>query len=83
MHYSFLKVANIGLVNYLPLPNYLKALPNKPFEYMACNLPMVMSNFADWQRIFEECALQLIEEKYSWENESKKLLDVYEELRKE
>jgi glycosyltransferase involved in cell wall biosynthesis len=114
-HYSFLKVANIGIVNYLPLPNHLKALPNKPFEYMACTLPMVMSNFPYWQEIFEECALfahpcnpediadkilyllsnpdkakqfgergrQLIEEKYSWENESKKLLKAYEQLYRE
>ena len=114
-HYSYLKVANIGIVNYLPLPNHLKALPNKPFEYMACALPMAMSNFADWQRIFKESALfvdpyspediadrilylldnpdiakqfgdrarQLVRDEYSWENESKKLLNVYEELCKE
>jgi len=112
IHYSYLKVADIGIVNYLPLPNHLKALPNKPFEYMACTLPMIMSNFADWQRIFKECAVfadpygsediadkilyllenpdkakqfgergrQLVREEYSWENESKKLLKVYEEL---
>ncbi|MHC4436745.1 MAG: glycosyltransferase family 4 protein [Planctomycetota bacterium] len=114
-HYSYLKAANMGIINYLPLPNHIKALPNKPFEYMACALPMAMSNFADWQRIFKECALfsdpcssediaerilylldnpdkakqlgdrgrQLVTEKYSWENESKKLIKVYEELYKE
>jgi len=56
-HYSFIKLANIGIVNFLPLPNQQNALPNKPFEYMACSLPMVMSNFPYWQEIFKECAL--------------------------
>jgi len=115
MHYSFLKISSVGLINYLSLPNQIRALPNKPFEYMACSLPMVMSNFPYWQKIFEECALfanpynpediadkilyllsnpdkakqfgergrQLIEEKYSWENESKKLLKAYEQLYRE
>jgi glycosyltransferase involved in cell wall biosynthesis len=55
--YSFLKVANVGLVNFFPLPNQERAMPNKPFEYMACSLPMVMSNFPYWQEIFGECAL--------------------------
>ncbi|MBA7652869.1 hypothetical protein ES703_60708 [subsurface metagenome] len=56
-HYSFIKIANIGLVIFLPLPNQERAMPNKPFEYMACSLPMVMSNFSYWQEIFSECAL--------------------------
>ncbi|RKX54555.1 MAG: glycosyltransferase family 1 protein [Thermotoga sp.] len=111
-HYSFIKMANIGVINFLPLPNQQKAMPNKPFEYMVCSLPMIMSNFSYWQGIFGECALfansynpkdiaekilylldnpdeakrlgnngrKLIEEKYSWENESKKLLGVYKKL---
>ncbi|MCK4795649.1 MAG: glycosyltransferase family 4 protein [Desulfobacteraceae bacterium] len=56
-HYSFIKIANIGLINFLPLPNQERAMPNKPFEYMTCSLPMVMSNFPYWQEIFGECAL--------------------------
>ena len=56
-HYSFIKVANIGVINFLPLPNQQKAMPNKPFEYMACLLPMIMSNFPYWKEIFGECAL--------------------------
>jgi len=111
-HYSFIKVANVGVINFLPLPNQQKSMPNKPFEYMACSLPMVMSNFPYWQKIFGECALfansydpkeiaekilylldnpdkakklgskgrKLIEEKYSWEIEQKKLLDIYEKV---
>ncbi|MHC4542994.1 MAG: glycosyltransferase family 4 protein [Planctomycetota bacterium] len=111
-HYSFIKIANIGLVNFLPLPNQERAMPNKPFEYMACSLPMIMSNFSYWQGIFSECALfvnpydpediaekvlylldnpdeakklsdegrELIEKKYNWEAEQRKLLDVYKKV---
>jgi len=111
-HYSFIKVANIGVINFLPLPNQQKAMPNKPFEYMACSLPMIMSNFPYWQKIFGECALfanpydpkdiaekifylldnldkakklgnngrRLVEEKYSWEAEQRRLLDIYERV---
>jgi glycosyltransferase involved in cell wall biosynthesis len=110
--YKHLKGADIGISILYPIKNYVTSLPTKTFEYMACSLPVVMSDFPYWQRIFEECALfadpyspediadrilylldnpdkakqfggkgrQLIEEKYSWENESKKLLKVYEEL---
>ncbi len=56
-HYSFMKIANIGLINFLPFPNQERAMPNKPFEYMACSLPMVMSHFPYWREIFGECAL--------------------------
>jgi len=79
---------------------------------MACSLPVVMSNFPYWQKIFKGYALftnpydpkdiaekilylldnpneakkmggrgrKLIEEKYSWETESKKLLEMYNNL---
>jgi len=113
-HYAFIKITNIGIANYLPVPNSRRSMPNKPFEHMACSLPMVMSNFPYWKEIFGECALfanpydpkdiaekilnllnnldkakilgnngrKLIEEKYNWEIESKKLLEVYEKLLK-
>lgn len=55
--FSMMKVSDIGVVTFLPLPNHIEALPNKPFEYMACNLPIVMSNFSSWQDIFNRCAL--------------------------
>ncbi len=40
-----------------PIERYMVGLPIKVFEYMACSLPMVMSNFSYWQEIFSECAL--------------------------
>ncbi|PKP62047.1 glycosyl transferase [Candidatus Atribacteria bacterium HGW-Atribacteria-1] len=110
--YSFMKFSDIAIINFLPAGNNLKAGPNKIYEYMACSLPIVMSNFPYWKGMFKECALfadpyipkdiaekvlylldtpdeakkmgrrgrKLIEEKYSWEAESKKLLEMYENL---
>jgi len=112
--YSYMKIADIGISILYPAKNYVTSLPVKAFEYMACSLPMVMSNFPYWKEIFEDCALfanpydpkdiagkilyllnnpdkakklgnngrKLIEEKYNWEKESKKLLKVYERLTK-
>jgi len=110
--YSFMKFSNIGIINFLPVENNLKAGPNKIYEYMACSLPIVMSNFPYWQKIFKGYAIftnpydpkdiaekisylldnpkeakkmgergkKLVEEKYSWETESKKLLEMYNNL---
>jgi len=89
-------------------------MPNKMFEYMIAELPIIASNFLLWREIVEKnnCGIcvnpldpkeiaeaieYLIEhpdearkmgengrkavlEKYNWENESKKLLEIYEEL---
>ncbi|MDP8219033.1 MAG: glycosyltransferase [Candidatus Theseobacter exili] len=107
--YQYLRKANIGIVTLLPEENYLRALPTKAFEYMACGLPLVMSDFPYWREIFGECAVfadpenprdiakkikylidnphiakelgqkgrYLVETKYNWENESKKLITLY------
>jgi len=112
--YSYMKASDIGIVIFLPEPNHITALPNKIFEYMTAELPIVASNFSLWKEIIEgnHCGIcvnpldpkeiaraieYLIEhpeeakkmgengrkavlEKYNWENESKKLLDVYKGL---
>jgi len=112
--YKYMKISNIGISMLHPVKNYLTSLPVKAFEYMACSLPIIMSNFPYFQKNFKECALfvtpfdfkdiakkvlyfldnpdkakkngkrgrKLIEEKYSWEAESKKLLEMYEGLLK-
>jgi len=109
---SRLKISKVGISILYPVKNYLTSLPVKTFEYMACSLPVVMSNFPYWQEIFRDCVLfvdpydskdisekilylldnpdeakelgkkgrKLIEEKYSWEAESKKLLEMYNNL---
>lgn len=110
--YSIMKQADIGIVNFFPIPNSIESLPNKAFEYSTCGLPMVMSEFPYWQGIFGECAVfvnpidpqdiaakirglvenpeyrmrlawegrKLIENQYSWESESKKLIELYKGL---
>ena len=55
--YSYMKNADVGISVLYPLENYLTSLPIKAFEYMACGLPMVLSNFPYWKEIFGECAV--------------------------
>ena len=55
--YEYIKGADIGISTLYPIENYVTSLPIKAFEYMACSLPMVMSNFPDWQENFGEYAL--------------------------
>ncbi|MFH1562470.1 MAG: glycosyltransferase family 4 protein [Nitrospirota bacterium] len=45
--------ADIGIVCLHPVINYLTALPVKLFEYMACGLPVIASNFPLWKEIVE------------------------------
>lgn len=111
-HYAYLLAADIGLINFYPERNHTDSLPNKIFEYMACGLPMVISDFEYWRKSFNENALfadplnpeaiaekvnlllndkdllvrmgtrgkDLVLNNYSWEEESKKLLNFYNEL---
>jgi len=110
--YSYLKLADVGLVTLLPQENYLTNLPVKAFEYMACSLPMIMSDFPYWREVFAGTACfvdsrspeaiaeaisslleqpqkaaelgwtgrKLVEDKFSWEQEEKKLLALYEDI---
>jgi len=52
-----MKGADIGIINFLPMPHNTYGLPNKPFEYMTCSLPVIMSNFPYWQSFFENKVL--------------------------
>jgi len=55
--YACMKISNIGISVLYPVKNYSTSLPVKAFEYMACSLPIVMSNFPYWKEIFGKCAL--------------------------
>ena len=55
--FSFIKAADIGIITFLPLPNHITTLATKPFEYMACGLPMIMSDFPYWREFFGDSAL--------------------------
>jgi len=55
--FAHMKKSDIGVVPFLPVPNHLTTLPNKPFEYMSCRLPVIMSNFLYWREVFGEKVL--------------------------
>ncbi|MDQ3190548.1 MAG: glycosyltransferase [Bacteroidota bacterium] len=112
--FSYMKIADVGVVTFLPIENHVSAMPNKPFEYISCHLPIIMSDFPLWRNIFSDCAIfvdpedsreissaiiklmndkelaksmgekgrRMIDDSYSWEAESKKLLDLYQKLSK-
>lgn len=103
---------DIGVALLYPDENYLRSLPVKAFEYLACGLPIIMSDFPYWKQTFVSGALftnpkniqqiteslnllinnpdirskmanegrKLVIEKYSWEAESEKLINLYNEL---
>ncbi len=49
-----LQDSKIGLVLLERNPRYINSLPIKMFEYMAANIPMVVSNFKLWETIINE-----------------------------
>lgn len=50
--YKYVKSADIGLSVLHPTPNYKKAIPTKVIEYMACELPVILSDFPFWISLF-------------------------------
>jgi glycosyltransferase involved in cell wall biosynthesis len=55
--YPYIKKADIGMALLYPAKNYITSLPVKSFEYMACEKPMIMSDFVYWKEVFKGCAL--------------------------
>lgn len=50
--YDHIRAADAGLCLLYPVHNYMISLPIKTFEYMACGLPMLLSDFPFWQETF-------------------------------
>lgn len=110
--YKYVSSADIGLINFLPVENHVNSMPNKAYEYAAFGLPMIVSDFPFWRKLYSESALfvdpldpasiasaiqQLSSNKelrvrlgsyakdstlknFSWENESNKLLALYDSI---
>jgi len=55
--FSYIDKADIGIITFLSAPNHLETLATKPFEYMACGKPMIMSNFTYWIETFKDGSL--------------------------
>ncbi len=53
-HFSYIKAGDFGITPFLPAVNHLTTMPNKPFEYMMCRLPVLMSDFKYWMGMFHE-----------------------------
>ena len=55
--FSYINKADAGIITFLPVPNHLNTLATKPFEYMACSKPMIMSDFVYWRETFTDSSL--------------------------
>ena len=55
--YSYMKISNIGAAMLYPVLNHQTSYLIKTFEYMACGLPMIISNFPAWKNFFRNYAL--------------------------
>lgn len=55
--FSYIQYADIGIITFLEAPNHINTLATKPFEYMACGKPMIMSNFDYWKDTYKDCSL--------------------------
>lgn len=55
--YSYMKKADIGMCTLHATKNHLTSWPVKAFEYMACGIPIIMSDFPYWKDVFKENAV--------------------------
>ena len=51
---EYINMSRLGLSLLQPTPRYEKAVPIKLFEYMACGLPVVASNFPEIRKVVKE-----------------------------
>jgi glycosyltransferase involved in cell wall biosynthesis len=57
---EYLSQADIGVVTYLPYPNNMSCLSNKVFEYMACGLPVVASDFPLYREVVNDVGFGIL-----------------------
>lgn len=54
--YAPMRAADLGILCMYPVKNHTTSEPIKVFEYMACGIPMVMSDFPYWKERFNQVA---------------------------
>lgn len=55
--FNYIDKSDIGIITFLEEPNHINTLATKPFEYMACGKPMIMSDFPYWEETFKKSSL--------------------------
>ena len=50
--YSYIKAADIGMCTLHPTENYKESIPIKVLEYMASEVPIILSDFKYWKDLF-------------------------------
>ena len=55
--YAYMKSVDLGLCTLYPTLNHITSWPVKAFEYMACQIPILMSDFPYWMDIFQGNAI--------------------------
>lgn len=48
---DLIETSLVGVVSYLPTADCIHAVPNKMFEYMERGIPIIYSNFPDWEEM--------------------------------
>ena len=51
---EYINMSKLGLSLLQPIPRYKKAVPIKLFEYMACEIPVIASNFPEISKVVKE-----------------------------
>ena len=51
--------SKVGAVILYPTPSHRYAVPTKMFEYMGSGLPVIASNFPEWNDLLEGCGVQV------------------------
>ncbi|MBU5454986.1 MAG: glycosyltransferase family 4 protein [Clostridiales bacterium] len=55
--YKYVKAADVGMSILHPTPNYKQSIPTKVIEYMACEIPIILSDFQYWGRLFGDVGI--------------------------
>lgn len=50
--YGYIRAADLGACVLHPLPNYVVTEPIKTYEYLACGIPLLLSDFPYWHEVF-------------------------------